>query len=399
MTQTTRDQVVPLVSVEFATWLVTRMWAILCGSGVVPYPQAGALFNDVRLYDWWAGNILAGHFPINDPMWQYPPLAALLFTAGYVLAHGTSGFIALAFVADSAVMAMLSRAGIRHGTSVPARIWAVAPVLMGPIVLGRFDVFPTAAAVAALLALTPTARGSWLAVGAMLKVWPALGLLAVPRRALPRTVAGFAVTTAALAATLLAWWPDAFSFLTEQRARGLQAESVGALPYMVWGAGPGTVSVEYRYGALEVAAAHTGVMSLLLTATMVVALGLIVVWRAQGRLEEVPAADLTLMVVLTAMTTSRVLSPQYMLWALGLLAVAAVRPSPHLRTTGVLLAVSALCGQAIYPWLYAPYLLGGGMATAVQCVRIITLLCATAVCWRATIRSLTPAAPIRPTSR
>ena len=63
---------------------------------VVADVRGGNLFSDVQLYDWWAGNIRNGHFPINDDMWQYPPLAALVFVVGHLIAPATVGFVFLA---------------------------------------------------------------------------------------------------------------------------------------------------------------------------------------------------------------------------------------------------------------------------------------------------------------
>ena len=148
------------VSLDFAAWLVTRLWVIFTGLGALPYPAPEGLFADVRLYAWWAGNIADGHFPINDPMWQYPPLAAALFALSYALAPGIAGFVTLALVADYATFAALRRAGRRAGTTLPVWIWILTAVAMGPIVLGRFDVFPTALVVAALLAPSGAGRGA-----------------------------------------------------------------------------------------------------------------------------------------------------------------------------------------------------------------------------------------------
>ena len=64
------------------TWVITRLWVLLSGFQLIYYPESEFLFSDVRLYDWWAGNIADSHFPINDPMWQYPPLAAVVFLVG-----------------------------------------------------------------------------------------------------------------------------------------------------------------------------------------------------------------------------------------------------------------------------------------------------------------------------
>ncbi|MSW39203.1 MAG: DUF2029 domain-containing protein, partial [Actinobacteria bacterium] len=224
----------------FPAWAMTRLWAICAGLQLLPYPNAQYLFSDVRLYNWWAGNIIDGHFPINDPMWQYPPIAALLFTLGYLISPQTIGFVSLALTADAAILAMLIRAG-RRVTPIavtPAWLWVATPLVMGPIALGRFDVFPTALAVAALLATRPQTTGAALAVGALLKVWPGLGLLAVKRSAFAKTFLMFILTGVAVTAALMAWWPDSFGFIIGQRSRGLQIESVGALPYMLWNVGP-----------------------------------------------------------------------------------------------------------------------------------------------------------------
>ena len=88
-------------------WFVTRLWVLLSGFSILLYPKSEYLFSDVRLYDWWAGNIAAGFFPINDPMWQYPPLAALVFLAGYLIAPNAVGFVFLALLADLAIMTLL----------------------------------------------------------------------------------------------------------------------------------------------------------------------------------------------------------------------------------------------------------------------------------------------------
>ena len=133
------------------TWVLTRLWVLLSGFQIIYYPESEFLFSDVRLYDWWAGNIADSHFPINDPMWQYPPLAAVVFLFGYLIAANTVGFVFLALVADLTIFILLIKRGTQTSNSLPAMIWLATPLVMGPIMLGRFDVFPTLAAVFALL--------------------------------------------------------------------------------------------------------------------------------------------------------------------------------------------------------------------------------------------------------
>ena len=60
-------------------------------------------------------------------------------------------------------------------------------------------------------------------------------LIALPRRSLPRGILGFVVMSAAILGGVMLWSTGGVSFLGEQGARGLQVESVGALPFIVFG--------------------------------------------------------------------------------------------------------------------------------------------------------------------
>ena len=92
-------RLLPLAS----AWALTRLWVLLSGFQIIAYPESRYLFSDVRLYDLWSSNLVAGNFPVNDPMWQYPPLAALVFLAGYLIAPNAVGFVFLALVADALI--------------------------------------------------------------------------------------------------------------------------------------------------------------------------------------------------------------------------------------------------------------------------------------------------------
>lgn len=363
-------------------WVAIRAWVLLSGFGVIFYPESEFLFSDVRLYDWWAGNIADSHFPINDPMWQYPPLAAVVFLAGYLLAGNTVGFVFLATVADLAIFVLLAQKGREQENFTPAFIWTLAPLVMGPILLGRFDVFVTLASVVALLSIGQARRfGAAIAVGALLKVWPILLLLAAPKGAVLKVVAWFAATFAAGSLLLSIWWSDSFSFIGGQRSRGLQIESVGALPYQLWNAGPGKVSSAFQFGAIEVVASGTSLISLIITLIGLGLLGILVFWRVSGRLHSANPADIALLAVLISIVTSRVLSPQYMVWVFGLLAVSAFNPQKNFNKILILICISAGIGQVIYPWWYLSLQQGGVMAVTAHAIRILTLLWATAIVW------------------
>ena len=367
-----------------AAWVVTRVWLLLSGFQIIAYPQGENLFADVRLYDWWAGNIQDGHFPINDPMWQYPPLAALVFLLGYLIAPQTIGFVFLATAVDALIFYFLLEAGLesKKRTYLPAVVWVSTAVFMGPVMLGRFDVFPTLFAVLALLfASNSKLFGINAAVGAVLKVWPALLFLSVTRNNLKKSLIWFALTFGSISVALTIWWPNSFSFLIGQKSRGLQIESVGALPYMFVNAFIQTMPIEFRYGAVEVVASGIGFVSLIITLIAILLFGQIIFWRFKGLLDQVSVSEIALYVVLVSMVTSRVLSPQYMVWVFGLLAVVALNPTSNFKKVYSLLAISAFCGQLIYPVLYFGYMEGDLIALIVQSIRIATLIWATYLLW------------------
>lgn len=366
-----------------AGWLATRLWVLLSGFSVLLYPESEFLFSDVRLYDWWAGNIANGFFPINDPMWQYPPLAALVFLVGYLIAPNTIGFVFLALLADFVIMLLLVKRSRELGNYLPAAIWLVTPLIMGPIMLGRFDVFPTLAAVFALLYVSsPRKFGIALAIGGLLKVWPILLLLATPKGTLLRVLLWFTLTFGVGSLLLSLWWEESFSFLGGQRSRGLQIESVGALPYQLWNAGPASVSSAFQFGAIEVVATGTGIISLVITLIGIALLGRLSFWRLFGKLESAEPADIALLALLLAIITSRVLSPQYLVWVFGILAVCAIKPQENFRKIFALISISSVLGQLIYPGWYLSLQQGGSAAVAAHAIRIITLVWATVLVWR-----------------
>ena len=375
-------------------WFITRVWILLSGFGYLFYPEGGSLFADVQLYDWWAGNMQHGHFPINDDMWQYPPLAALVFILGYLIAPHTIGFVFLALAIDALLFYFLLEAGSESPKQnfLPATVWVSAGALIGPILLGRFDVFPTFFAVLALLFISkPSAFGVNIAFGALLKVWPALLFLGVPKNKFKNSFIWFVGIFVSLSILLTLWWPNSFSFITGQRSRGLQIESVGALPYMLWHQIATDMPIEFRYGAVEVVASGVNLVSLVITLIGLALLGQVAIWQYRNQLSKSSVAEIGIYVVSVSMVTSRVLSPQYIIWLFGLLAVCALNPVQNFMKIFSLISVSAFLGQLIYPFLYYGYMGGQIIPLIVQILRIITLLWATYLMWSNIRSRLTPA--------
>ncbi len=349
--------------------------------------------GDVHLYALWSQVLNAGQFPVGDPFWQYPPGAGVLFAGlGALGPQPVWAFICLALLADCSILAMLCRVVQQQPT--PSRswwapgAWVVGGLAIGPVMLARFDLFPTAMAVAAILLVSrPAASGALAGVGGLLKAWPFLVLVAVPRARLLRAgLAALAVTVIGGLA-IWAWAPGSTAFLGEQRARGLQVESVGALPYAVGGAIGFDPDIVLRYGAFEVQAPGVGAIGLGLTALGVALLVLLVVGRLAGRLEAAPGGDVALLAVLISVATSRVLSPQYAVWLVGVAVAAACSVQSGARPATRLLIAMAAVTQVLFPWGYGSYLDTAPYAVGLQAIRLALLILAMAWIGKTILRS------------
>lgn len=361
-------------------WLLTR--ALLIGAlfGWVPYPDGPLMMSDVRLYAVWSIVLADGQFPVGDDMWQYPPAAGVIFAAArYLWTDAVTGFVLLTLIADLAILIALIVAARRRSRPLLAPwIWVGAALAIGPIMLARFDVFPTLFAVAVLLLIArPVSAGVAAGIGFLVKVWPALMLIALPRRSIPP--AAIAVITVIVAG----WWAvgqwasGAVSFLGEQGGRGLQIESVGALPYVVLNMAGGHTEYAFRFGSLEVDMAGSRELGLTITIAGLLVIAGLAVLRLAGRLETVPPGDVAITALLISVATSRVFSPQYSVWIAGVAAVALLDQRTRMRGVVIALGVMALLTQVIYPWGYGSLIDGSLLSGMLQVVRISLLVGAT----------------------
>ncbi|MET8945602.1 glycosyltransferase family 87 protein [Streptomyces sp. NPDC004542] len=306
------------------TWAATRLVVLLYAFRVLVFPGADVTSDVSVIYQGWYEVLRTGAFPLDDVTWQYPPAAALaiLSPAALPFLGYTHAFFVLAFLADLAVLGLLLYTGRRPGRSLRgAWVWVAGVPLLGPTVYSRYDVMVTAVAVAALLAGArhPRVMGALAGFGAMLKVWPALLLVGAVRR---RAWGAAAVTASGLAALFSVTMPGAFAFVTFQRDRGTEVESLGALVFHVarhfgW---PGEVLL--NYGSVEFLGPYVGTVSTVALALTGACFGWLLLWRLNAdRLRTHTLADAAFTAVLMFTVTSRVISPQYLVWLVGLAAV------------------------------------------------------------------------------
>ncbi len=404
-------------------WLVSRLLLITLAIAVKVLGAQHGVLGDVRLYDRWGGDLVHGWgLPVTDERWQYPPAAAVVLAIPSALEAVTRfpygvGFFLMILASDAAITAIVARRSVSA-----ARFWLIGICALGPVTMARFDMVPallTVAAVAALSGPSGGGRGNWgraglaVGLGTAVKVWPVLLLLALgapgsgrrlarlsPHPALLRLVAGMAGAAALVTGVLFAagWWRDAFGFLDAQKARGLQVEAVAATPFVLAhmvGLHAGPV---YAWGALQFG---SDAAQLVATACsfveVVVVLAAVARWwlprpsrgREEARMASDPA-DRMLALLLVVLVTSRVLSPQYLVWVL---AVAACRPllsgqavsaghhvgDPRRRVTAGLLA-TCLLSFVVYPVRYEDVIQGRVVASLLLVARNGLLLI---VCWYA----------------
>lgn len=362
---------------DWALWTLTRLFLLAIIAGWVPWPEQ---VNDLRIYGGWAAADLAvGRFP-DDQMWQYPPLAGVVFLLGWLLPGDLLGYAVLFLAFDAAVMALAGAQAGRTGRGAGRRLWALVPLITGPLLLARFDVVPTTLAVAAVAASgRPLISGALAGIGAWLKVWPVLVLAGLRRRDLPAAALAVLLVSLALASAALLSVEDPFGFLAEQSARGLQIESVAAWPFLVWRAVGGPVEVIYQYGAHEVvgpAVPAAASASVLLTLAL---LAVVAVQRLRGAIEGLVAADVALAAVLFSVVTSRVFSGQYFVWLLGLGTLCLGDPDSRMRRVTWLLLGAGAATHLVYPWLYSALLDGSVLAVTVHTARIALTVAASAL--------------------
>jgi hypothetical protein len=356
------------------------------------------ILGDLSIYDVWIGVLRQGSFPSDDPMWQYPPAAGPVVMAAAVL-PGTyaQSFVALMAMVDLAVLVALlvAHARTRGASWRGPLLWAAAGVIVGPILLTRFDLVPTLfAVIAVLLARRPVWSGVSAGIGALVKLWPALMLIALPRRALGRGALGFALTVIALGLALSAVFSGALSFASNQGARGLQVESVGALPFVAYSAFSDTVRFRYEYGSVQVAVSGAMWVGTALTIAGLAVLLVVAWWRLSGRIDDVLPSDLALTAMLVSIAASRVYSPQFNVWLVGLAAVALLARATRLTAVVVLVVGVTVVTQVVYPWSVTELVDGDLGAIAAQTARILGLLTATCLAvWRIRPRRPAPNLP------
>jgi hypothetical protein len=379
-----------------AAWLAARglmLW-LLTHDDLRLLGRGGVSREVERLYFRWYGVLSHGSYPSGDHLWQYPPGAGPVLLSPALLPTLTyfQAFVTLTLVTDAVITAALARAGTRPGRSLRgAWLWTAALPLLLHIPLARYDVQVTAFAVISLLTLSRSTRvcGAFAAMGALVKVWPALALIGTPRGRTTREAWTSAVITATvLLAALAVLFDNPFDFLRQQGGRGVQIESLGGTVLGVARHAGWPGRARYQYGAMEFVGPHVPLVAAASLALTVASLGLLLLWRMRAR-RWTPATpyDAALCAVLLFTVTSRVISPQYMVWLLGLSAVCLTARHTTQRPVAALIVAATAVSSVVYPAMYGEVIASTWTGCLLMLVRNGLLAAAAALSFRRLWRS------------
>ena len=239
-------------------------------------------------------------------------------------------------------------------------------------------------------ALLRTCGAVLIALGVLIKIWPGLLLLGLPRsRRGLRTGVKTAVALAVGLGALLLIFPDGLGFLHNQQNRGIEVESVpGALSLLAMRLGLWRVRVGYAYGSYQVFGHGMGIAADIMELGTAVVFVLLVWWWFRARWRAAAAADVALVATLAMIATSRVISPQYLIWVLALAGLCRVFADSSQRRSSALVLCAAALTQVEFPELFTPLCHHHWVAVLVVNLRNLLLVLAVVVglrdLWRST---------------
>lgn len=288
---------------------------------------------DIPVYASYGNAIEDGAVPYRDIRPEYPPGALPAFVVPALLSHDDEGFrdvfewLMAAFGVAAVLLAAVTLRALgasRERTVAVLTLVAAFPLLLGSVVLTRFDLYPAALVVAALAALVHERDRlgfGLLGAATAVKLFPAVlapvALGYVWRRHGRRealvclAICAGVVALAFLPFLLVA--PDGVAHsIGRQLSRPLQIESLGSALYLAAHHLVG-LDVEMRsgHGSQNLHATGTAVAAVLLSLVQIGVLGWI--WlRRPGTREELVRWSAASLVAFVAL--GKVLSPQFLIW-------------------------------------------------------------------------------------
>ena len=354
-------------------WFASRIPLYLMTTGHLWSWYGRRSIGDIIVYTRWVdGALKHGALPFGDNSWQYPPLVGPLLLLPKVLPGSDyqGQFVRLAFIADAIVILVLLLTARRRDSWLGPWFWILSVPFLGPLIYGRFDVFSAMPVVAALAILgrgvpVPGVQngrkqlngrrwiaGSLIGIGTAIKIWPGLTIFGLPRTKRGwQTIATAVSAAVAVTVVCMLSFRNGSWFLHTQGHRGIEVESIWAVPFLLAKrAGVWHGRIHGHYGSLEVLGTGSALAGKVAIASTVLVFALLAWWWWRKQWRPTVVADATLVATLLMIVTSRVISPQYLIWLLATAAFCLLSKDTSQRRSALLILVSLPVTQWIFPY-------------------------------------------------
>ena len=326
---------------------------------------------DLPVYEKYGERMTRGDVPYRDFSVEYPPAALPVFALPAIGDGGSDtyrrGFegLMVGFGAAAIVCLALALTALGAGlgrTSAAVAFAALAPLLLGSVVLSRFDLWPTAIVVGSLAAVVHgrlRLGSGLLGLGVAAKLWPGvlvpLALTYVWRERGRREAlvcgAVFAVVVLLCFLPFLVLAPaDVLDSVWRQARRPLQIESLGSSVLLAAHQAFGLdLTMKSSSGSQNLEGTLPDTVAVLQGVLQLVVLVALWVSFARGEVTRERLLRYSAAVVCAFVALGKVLSPQFLIWLIPL--VPLVRGRRGL-TASVLLAAALLLTQLWFPYRY-----------------------------------------------
>jgi uncharacterized membrane protein len=294
-------------------------------------------YSPAGIYMDYASNVLNGKVPYRDFPFEYPPLSVIFFILPKIFTSTWQGFTTFfqgeIMIFDFIGLFILYLISRRLGKSpwIMLAVYSAAILAIGPIIEKQYDLFP---AVITLLAVfyfwLNHHKTAWvlIALGTMIKLYPVLlapiFLIFYYRNhqyaRIRSAIFAFAVPCLIILLPFFILSPSSLMSLVNYHSqRGIQLESAyGAILLVAQKLGWLSTRLDYNFGSYNFsgsAAQFLDKISLyLLAAGIILTIAFIYFQVRAGKSQFSRIGSYFLLVILIVLVTSKVLSPQYLIW-------------------------------------------------------------------------------------
>jgi len=367
---------------------------------LVSLPAYGdAHTTDLVIYREYALNLMKGQVPYRDFQMEYPPLSLAVFGLPVlfsVRAPIDQVIYRALFAAGITILTLLVNfillrfSSVRQlGQAAPTiALYTMGVAILSPLLPWRYDMFPALLTILALLFIQdrkPFWSGVSLGLAVIAKLYP-LVILPVfygytlakkDWKAALRLTLGLTLAAALLILffALHPSWP--LGMLSYHELRGLNIDSLpGGAFLLAKAAGWADVDIIHNFGSFNIEAAYSGLATPWLTPLMLLTLGLVSIagflrFRQDkgkdGAISIRRLAAYAVTALLAFILTSRVFSPQYLIWLLPFI------PLLSARSSGFFLIIATLT-ILLYPFTYAMLIAAAPVSVLLLNLRNILVL-------------------------